>query len=96
MNIKKVIIFFKYINYVNVFLLNSAVKLFDYISINNYPINLINNKQSFYRLIYSLKSLQFKILKTYIKTQLANGFIKSFKLFVTTLILFIYKKNNSF
>lgn len=38
-NIKKVIILFKYIEYTNVFLLNSIIELLKYNNINNYPID---------------------------------------------------------
>ena len=43
-NIKKVNMYFKLINYINIFLLDSVIKSFEYIDINNYFINLINNK----------------------------------------------------
>ena len=49
-----------------------------------------------YRLIYSLRLVEFKILKTYIKTNLANGFIKASKLPADTPILFVCKPNSSF
>ena len=71
-------------------------KLPKHTGINNYFINLINIKQPFYDPIYSLKLLEFEILKTYIKINLANNFIRPSKLFANTPILSIYKKNSSF
>lgn len=46
---------------------------------NNYPINLLDNKQSLYGTIYSLELVELKMLKTYTKANLANSFITSFK-----------------
>lgn len=40
--------------------------------------------------------MKLEILKTYIKTNLAKGFIKLFKFLAGTLILFIKKRNDSF
>ena len=65
------------------------VKLLEYDRINNYLINLLDNKQQFYSPIYSLKLVKLKILKTYIKTNLTSSFIKLFKSFSRNLILFI-------
>lgn len=56
------------------------------IKIHDYIINLINNYQPLYRLIYSLKVVKLETLKTYIKTHIINGFIKSFKSSVKTSI----------
>ena len=75
------------------FLSSSGVKLLEYVSINNFFIILVNNKKIFYNLIYSLFLVKLEILKIYIKTNLANKFIKCFKLFICTLIVFIIKKN---
>lgn len=40
--------------------------------------------------------MELQTLKTYIETNLANGFIKPFKSSVDALIPFIYNKDNSF
>lgn len=96
LEIEKVTIPFKYIDYTNIFLLDFAVELPKHTSINNYFIDVIDDKQLFYTLIYSLELIKLKMLKNYIETNLANGFIKSFKSSTSTLILFIYKKNNNF
>lgn len=95
MDIKKITILAKYQYYTKGYSLDSVIKLLEYISINNYLINLIDNKQPLYGPIYSLKLLDLKILKTYIKNNLANDFIRPFKLLAGTLILFIYKNDDS-
>ena len=82
-------IFIKYSNVLNVFSLNSAIELPEHIRINNHSINLLEDKQLFYSLIYSLKPVELEILKTYIKTNLANSFIWLFKSPINTSILFV-------
>ena len=42
--------------------------------IYKYAIKLVNSKQPFYGLIYSLDSVELKTLKINIKTRLANSF----------------------
>lgn len=95
LDIKKVTISFKYADYTNIFSIDCAAELPKYTGINDYSINLIDNKQPPYSLIYSLKLIKIEILKTYIKTNLVNSFIQLSKLSVRTPILFIYKKNSS-
>lgn len=63
--------------------------------LNQHAIQLQNGEQPLYRLIYSLGPIELKILKTYIKTNLANGFIWPSKLPPSTFILFIEKPDNS-
>ena len=89
-------IFVKYYNFSNFFSLYSTVELLEYTKIDNHFINLLNDKQLLYGLIQSLKLVKLKILKIYIKTNLARSFIKPFKSFVFALILCIQKKNYSF
>lgn len=43
--------------------------------INKYIIELVEDKQSLYRRIYSLQSMKLETLKTYIETYLKTGFI---------------------
>ena len=62
--------------------------------INNYVIELINDWQLSYGLIYSLSLMELETLKTYIKNNFINGFIKLSKSSVEVLI-FIDKKSNS-
>lgn len=88
-------IFPEHLNFANVFFLELTVALPEYTKINNHVINLVNNKQQSYRLIYSLKSMQLETLKVYIETKLVNNFIRPFKSFANTPILFIWKLDNS-
>ena len=68
----------------------------EYTEINTHAIDLKKSKQPPYGPIYSLGSIELEILKTYIKTNLANGFICPFKSFAGALILFNQKPNESF
>ena len=92
---KKTRIFTKYSNFSNVFFSNSVVKLLEHTRINNHLINLLDNKQLLYIPIYSLGLVELELLKTYIKTNLASGFIKLFKCYTGVLILFVQKKDGS-
>ena len=65
----------EYSNYNNVFSLENIVKHPEYFRINNYVIEIKKSKQLFFRSIYSLKPVKLEILKTYIKTNLANSSI---------------------
>ena len=82
-------IFTEYSDFSNVFSLNSIVKLLEYIRINNHSIDLLNNKQLSYSLIYSLELVELKILKTYINTSLASSFIRPSRSPANAPILFI-------
>ena len=93
---KKVIVPLEYSDYANVFLEASATELPKHTSINDYSINLVDDKQSLYNPIYSLEPVEFEMLKTYIKTNLANGFIRPSQLLARASILFIKKKIGSF
>lgn len=96
LDIKKVSIFSKYADYTNVFSPDFAVELPEHTSINDHFIDLINDKQLPYSSIYNLRLVELEILKTFIKINLANNFIRPFKLPTNALILFIHKKDNSF
>ena len=85
----------KYSNYNNFFLVENAAKFLNNSGINNYIIKLEKNKQSLFNLIYSLKLVELEALKTYIKTNLANNFIQSFKSSANTPILFDQKPDRS-
>ena len=63
--------------------------------INNYAIKLVNNWQYPYDPIYSLGSVELKILKPYIKNNLTNSFIRSSKSLIKASILFDKKPDNS-
>ena len=72
---KKVTILAKFSDFTDIFLEKSANILQEQIGVNEHAIKLEEGKQPPYRPIYSLRPVEFKILKTYIKTNLANGFI---------------------
>lgn len=95
LQVEKVTIPSEYTDYTNIFFPNSAVEQLKYININDDSINLIDDKQPPYSLIYSLEPIKLKMLKTYIKTYLTNGFIRSSKSLAGALILFICKKNDN-
>ena len=62
---------------------------------NEHTIELEENKPPLYETIYSLRPVEFKILKTYIETNLAKSFIWASKSPVDAPILFVYKFNGS-
>ena len=62
-------------NYNIAFLAKNVIELLEHIGINNYIIKLEKDKQLFLGPIYSLALVKLEILKTYIKTNLAYGFI---------------------
>ena len=86
----------KYADFADFFFKDLMAKLLEHITINDYVINLIKCHQSQYRLIYSLKPVEFKTLKIYIEINLANRFIKSSKSPIGTLIFFVKKLDKSF
>lgn len=85
----------KFADFANVFLPDLAIKLLEYIGINNYIINVIDSKQSPYGPIYSLRLVESKILNTYIDINLANNFMRFFKSPTVVLILFVRKLEDS-
>ena len=85
----------EYSNFSNIFFSDSAAELPEYTKINNQSINLLDNKQLPYGLIYSLELMELETLKTYIKANLASSFIRPSKSPAGALILFVQKKNGS-
>ena len=77
LGIKKVFksVLVKYLDFLDIFFKELAVELLKYLGINKYIIDLKKGNQLLYKLIYSLQLVELEILKTYIKTNLANGFI---------------------
>lgn len=61
---KKTRILNKYSDFFDIFSLDFAIKLLEYTGINNHSIDLLNNKKSFYGLIYSLRLMKLEMLKT--------------------------------
>ena len=62
---------------------------------NEYTIELEEGKQPLFGPIYSLGPIELETLKTYIKTNLANGFIRPSKSLAGVPILFDWKLNGS-
>lgn len=77
------------LDYANVFLKKSGVKLLKCSDINEHVIDLKPGKHLPYSPIYSLDPVELKTLKTYIKTNLANGFIRLSKSPAKAFILFV-------
>lgn len=63
--------------------------------INKYAIELMEDKQLLYSLIYTLNLVELETLKTYIKTHLKTGFIWSSKSPASMFICFDKKPNDS-
>ena len=63
---------------------------------NKYAIELEKGKQLLFGLIYSLRLVKLKILKTYIKINLTNNFIWPSKSLARAPILFNKKPDGSF
>ena len=85
----------KYANFADVFSPKLATKLPKYIKINDYAIELVDDWQPPYSLIYSLGLVELETLKVYIEKNLANGFIKPFKSLVRVSILFDKKSDGN-
>ena len=85
----------EYSDYSNVFSAKYAVELLDNTGMNEYAIQLEENKHPVFGLIYSLKPVELENLKTYIKINLANSFIQPFKFPTGVLILFNKKSDRS-
>ena len=86
----------KYTDYANVFLFNLAINLSENTGINKHVIKLEDSKQPSYRPIYSLRLVELKVLKTYIKTYFKTAFIQSSKSPAYAPILFDKKLDGSF
>ena len=89
-------VFTKYLDFADIFLPDLASKLLEHIKINNHTIKLIDVQQPSYRPIYRIEPVELEMPKAYIKTNLANGFIRPSKSPVGALILFNRKSNGFF
>ena len=69
----------KYSDFADVFSLDLASELPEYTGINNHAIELVDDQQPPYGLIYSLGPVELETLKAYIETNLANDFIRPSK-----------------
>ncbi len=85
----------KYADFADVFSPKLTIKLPKHMRINNHTIELVDDWQLPYGLIYSLGSIELEILKTYIKNHLANSFIRPCKSLVRASIFFDKKLDGS-
>ncbi len=85
----------EYADFTDIFFPKLAVELLEHTGINNHAIELLDNWQPPYGPIYSLESVELQILKTYIKNNLANGFIRSSKSPTEASIFFDKKPDGS-
>ena len=85
----------EYFDYSNVFSAEYIVELPENTGMNEHAIELEKGKQPFFEPIYSLEPVELETLKTYIKTNLANGFIWPFKSPTEAPILFDRKPDRS-
>ena len=85
----------EYSDFVNVFSPELASELPEHTGINDHAIELVDNWQPPYGPIYSLGPVELETLKTYIKTNLKNGFIKPSKSPAGAPILFDKKPDGS-
>ena len=86
----------EYSDFADVFSLELASKLHEHTRINNHAIELVDDRQPPYGPIYSLGPVELETLKTYIETNLANGFIRPSKSPARAPILFDKKPDGSF
>ena len=85
----------EYSDFVNVFSLKLTLELPEHIGINDYAIKLVDDWQPPYGPIYSLEPVELETLKTYIETNLKNGFIRPSKSPAGAPILFDKKPDGS-
>ena len=85
----------EYLDFADVFSEKSANVLPERTGANEHAIKLEKGKQPLYGPIYSLRPVELETLKTYIKTNLANGFIRASKSPAGAPILFVRKPNGS-
>ncbi len=85
----------EYIDFADIFLPKLAIKLLEHTRINNHAIELVDDWHPSYGLIYSLGPVELEILKTYIKKNLVNCFIRPFKSPTRISIVFDKKPDNS-
>ena len=86
----------KYSNFTDIFFSELASELLEHTMINDHAIKLVDDWQPFYGPIYNLEPIEFETLKTYIKTNLANDFIRPSKSPARAPIFFDKKPDGSF
>ena len=87
--VKKVKISTEYSNFSDIFLEEKALILPEATELNQHVIELEKGQQPPYGPIYRLSPVKLETLKTYIKTNLANGFIWPLKSPASAFILFV-------
>ena len=92
---KKVTVPVKYSDFADVFSKKSANVLPERTGVNEHAIELEEGKQPPYGPIYILAPIELETLKTYIKTNLVNGFIQASKSPPGATFLFVCKYNGS-
>ena len=92
---KEVTVSTEYSDFADVFSEKSANVLPERTGANEHAIKLKEGKQPPYGPIYSLGPVELETLKTYIETNLANGFIRASKSPAGAPILFVRKPNGS-
>ncbi len=85
----------KYIDFADVFSLKLTTKLPEHTRINIHAIELVDDQQTPYGLIYSLGPVELETLKAYIKNTLANSFIRPSNSLTEAPILFDKKPDGS-
>ena len=85
----------QHLDFLDVFLKEKASILLKATELNQHVIKLQKDQQLPYGPIYSLSPVELKTLKTYIKTNLANGFIWPLKSPAGALIFYVGKPNGS-
>ncbi len=85
----------EYANFIDNFSPKLAIKLPEYIRINNHAIELVDGWQPLYGPIYNLGLLELETLNAYIENNLANSFSGPFKSLAKTPILFDKKLDGS-
>ena len=93
---KEVTVPTKYSDFADIFSEKSANVLPERTRANKHAIKLEKGKQPPYRPIYSLGLVELETLKTYIKTNLSNGFIQASKSPAGAPILFVRKLDGRF
>ena len=85
----------KYSDFSDVFSVEEALVLLEQTELNEHVIELKDDKQPPYGLIYSLEPVKLQTLKTYIETHLKTGFIRPSKSPAGASILFNKKPDGS-
>ena len=85
----------KYTDFTDVCLPKLAVELSKYTRINNHTIELVDDRQPLYGLIYSQESIELETLKAYIKNNLTNSFMRPSKSLAEVPIFFNKNPNSS-